>query len=67
MCPVTANAASCEIRFVIRALHAKNTSAAEIYCELCEAVYGQNVMSQLYLLHLTEVMKGSLGRVRRRW
>jgi hypothetical protein len=35
----------CEIRPVIRFLHAKNMSAAEIHCELC-AVYGQNVMSE---------------------
>jgi hypothetical protein len=37
--------ASCELRAVIRFLHARNLSAVEIHCELCE-VYGQNVMSE---------------------
>jgi hypothetical protein len=40
------NPASCKICDVIRFLHAKNMSAAEIHCELCTAVYGQNVMSE---------------------
>jgi hypothetical protein len=31
---------------VICFLHAKNNSVAEIYYELCLAVYGQNVMSE---------------------
>jgi transposase len=31
---------------IIRFLHAKNMSAAEIHHELCAAVYGQNVMSE---------------------
>jgi hypothetical protein len=46
MCPATDNPASCEIRAVIRFLHAKSISAAEIHRELCVAVYGQNVMSE---------------------
>jgi hypothetical protein len=46
MCPAIDNPTSCEIRAVIRFLHAKNKSAAEIYRELCAAVYGQNVMSE---------------------
>jgi transposase len=45
MCPATDNPAPCEIRAVIRFLHAKNMTAAEINRELC-AVYGQNVMSE---------------------
>jgi hypothetical protein len=45
MCPAIGNPASCEIRAVIHFLHARNTSAAEIHCELC-AAYGQNVMSE---------------------
>jgi hypothetical protein len=45
MCPVIDNPASCEIRAVIRFLHAKNISAAEMHSELC-VVYGQNVMSE---------------------
>jgi hypothetical protein len=57
-CPAIDNPASFENRVIIRILHAKNTIAAEIYCELCEAVYAQNVMSQLYVLHLIEVIKG---------
>jgi hypothetical protein len=46
MCPAIDNPASCEIRVVIRFLHTKNVSAAEIHRELCAAVYGQNVMSE---------------------
>jgi hypothetical protein len=42
MCPATDNPASCEICAVVRFLHAKNMSAAEIYRELCAAVYIQN-------------------------
>jgi hypothetical protein len=45
MCPAIDNAASCEIRAVIRFLHAKNMSAVEVHRELC-AVYGQNVTSE---------------------
>jgi hypothetical protein len=45
MCPAIENPASCEIHVVIRFLCAKNTSAAEIPCEIC-AVYGQNIMSE---------------------
>jgi hypothetical protein len=45
MCPVIDNPTGCEIRAVIRFLHAKNISAAEIHCELC-TVYCQNVMSE---------------------
>jgi hypothetical protein len=45
MCPAIDNHASCKIPAVIRFLHAKNMSAAEMYDELY-AVYGQNVMSE---------------------
>jgi hypothetical protein len=45
MCLVIDNLAICEICAVIRFLHAKNMSAAEIHSELC-AVYGQNIMSE---------------------
>jgi transposase len=45
ICPASDNSASCEIRAVIRFLHAKSMSATEIHRELC-AVYGQNVMSE---------------------
>jgi hypothetical protein len=45
MCLATDNPASCEIRSLIRFLHAKIMSAAEIHRELCAAVYCQNVMS----------------------
>jgi hypothetical protein len=34
MCPVIDNPAGCEIRALIRFLHAKNMTAAEIHCEL---------------------------------
>jgi hypothetical protein len=46
MCPVIDNPTSCEICAVTCFLCAKNMSAAEIHCELCVAVYGQNVMSE---------------------
>jgi hypothetical protein len=45
MCPAIDNPASCEIPAVIRFLHAKNTSAAEIHREICAAVYGQSAVS----------------------
>jgi transposase len=45
MCPAIDNPASCKIRAVIRFLHTKNMSAAEIHRELC-AVSSQNVMSE---------------------
>jgi hypothetical protein len=45
MCPAIDNPTSCEIRAVVRFVHTKNMSAAEINYELC-AVYGQNVMSE---------------------
>jgi hypothetical protein len=45
MCPTIDNRASCEIHAVIRFLHTKNMSAAELHRELC-VVYGQNVMSE---------------------
>jgi hypothetical protein len=43
-CPTIDNPVSCEIRAVIRFLHVKSMSAAEIHRELW-AVYGKNVMS----------------------
>jgi hypothetical protein len=45
ICPAIDNPASCEIRVIIRFLHAKNMSAPQIHRELC-AVYDQNVMSE---------------------
>jgi transposase len=45
MCPVIDNHTSCKIRAIIRFLHTKNMSAAEMHCELC-AVYGEIVMSE---------------------
>jgi hypothetical protein len=44
MCPATDNPASCEVRAVIRFLHAKNMTA-EIHCELC-AVYDKIATSE---------------------
>jgi hypothetical protein len=41
---INAAPASCEIRAVIRFLHAEGQSAAEIHRQLCHA-YGVNVMS----------------------
>jgi transposase len=45
LCLAIDNPASCEIRTVIRFLHAINMNAAEIHNELC-AVYGKNIMSK---------------------
>jgi hypothetical protein len=45
MCPAIDNTAIYEIRAIIRFLHAKNMSAAEIHRKLCP-VYGQNVLSE---------------------
>jgi hypothetical protein len=45
MCPAIDNPASCEIRTIIRFLHAKNMSATEIHHELYR-FYGKNVMSE---------------------
>jgi hypothetical protein len=45
MCSAIDNSASCEIRAVIRFLHAKKIIAVEIHRELCAAIYGQNIMS----------------------
>jgi hypothetical protein len=44
-CPAIDYHATCEIRAVIRFLHAKNMSATEIHREL-HAVYRQNIMSE---------------------
>jgi hypothetical protein len=44
MCPAIDNPTSCEIHSVIRFLHSKSMSAAEIHLELC-AVY-QNVVNE---------------------
>jgi hypothetical protein len=43
MFPARDNTASSEILIEIPFLHARNMSAAEIYLELCAAVYGRNV------------------------
>jgi hypothetical protein len=56
MCPEIDTRASCEIRAVIRFLHAKNMSAAEIHPELC-AVYGQNIMSEGTVRQLCRMFK----------
>jgi hypothetical protein len=45
MCPVFDNPTSCKICSVIRFLHAKSMSVAEIHREL-RAAYGQNVVSE---------------------
>jgi hypothetical protein len=45
MCPAIDNPTSCEIRAVIRFLHAKNMSAMEIHHKVFR-VYGQNIMSE---------------------
>jgi hypothetical protein len=45
MRPAIDNPAICEIRAIIRFLHAKNTIAVEIHPEL-RTIYGQTVMSE---------------------
>jgi hypothetical protein len=57
ICATIDNPASCEIRPFIRFLHAKNTSAAEILCELC-AVCGQNVMREGTVRQRCRMFKG---------
>jgi cytochrome c-type biogenesis protein CcmH/NrfF len=42
---IIATPASCEVRAVIRFLHAEGQSVAEIHHRLCR-VYGDNVMSE---------------------
>jgi hypothetical protein len=44
-CSAIDDAASCEIHAVIRFLHAKSMSTAEIHHELSKVLYGQNVMN----------------------
>jgi hypothetical protein len=46
LCSAIGNPTSCEIPYVIRFLHAKNMSSADIHHELRAAVHGQNVMSE---------------------
>jgi hypothetical protein len=45
MCPAIDNLSVVKFT-VIHFLHAKNMGAAEIHHELCEAVHGQNVMTE---------------------
>jgi hypothetical protein len=45
MCAAINYPTSCEVRTVIRFLHAKQMSAADIHRELC-VVYGPNIMSE---------------------
>jgi transposase len=45
MCAAINNPTSCEVRAVIRFLHAKQMSAADIHRELC-MVYGPNILSE---------------------
>jgi hypothetical protein len=45
LCTAIDNPVRCEIRALIRFLHAKNTCPAVIHPELC-TVYAQNVMSE---------------------
>jgi hypothetical protein len=54
-CPAIDNP-TCEIRAVIRFLHAKQMSAAEIHHEIC-AVYCQNIMSKLSVRQWRGVFK----------
>jgi hypothetical protein len=44
--PAIDNPTSCEIRAVIFLSHSKNMIAAEINRELCEAVYGRNIICE---------------------
>jgi hypothetical protein len=51
MCPVIDNPTRCKICAVIHFLLAQNMGVAEIHCELCAAVYSQNVMSEGTVRH----------------
>jgi hypothetical protein len=57
MCSATDNPTSCKIRAVILFLHSKNMSNAEIHCELCATVYGQNVMCEESVRQCCRVIK----------
>jgi hypothetical protein len=63
MCSVIDNIASCEILAVIRFLHAKNMSAAEIHWELCMMIYGQNVRSNRIIIQWYRMIKDKLTNV----
>jgi hypothetical protein len=56
MGPAIGNPASCEIRAVIRFVHPKNTSAAEIHRELY-AVDGQNAMTKETIVQWCRMFK----------
>lgn len=67
MCPVIDNPSRCEIRAVIRFLHAKNirVTAEEIHRDLCE-VYGQNVMREGTVLQWCIVLEDGRNKCSRR-
>jgi hypothetical protein len=58
MCSAIHSPASCEIRAVIRFLHVKNISAAELHRALC-AVHGQNAMNEGTLRQCCRMFKDS--------
>jgi hypothetical protein len=62
MCPTIDKSASFEVRAIIRFLHAKNMSAAEIHRELYP-VYGQNVMREGTVRQWCRMFKNGLTNV----
>jgi hypothetical protein len=61
MCPAIDNPANCEIRAVIRFLHAKSMSAEEISSESCAENYGQNIMNKEILRQCCRTFKDRLA------
>jgi hypothetical protein len=62
MCPAIDNPTSCKICTLICLLNAKNVSAVEIPCELCE-VYRQSVMSKGTIRQWCRMFKGGQANV----
>jgi hypothetical protein len=62
VCPAIDNLGRCESRAVIRFLHAKNTSAAEIHIELCAAVDDRIGMSEGTVSQRCRIFKDGGGR-----
>jgi hypothetical protein len=52
------NLAKCEFRAVIRFLHAKGETAAEIHCQLVP-VYGEDVMKKKISQIVSRILSGS--------
>jgi hypothetical protein len=63
MRPANGNPVSGKIRQVIRFLHSKNMSVAEIHRKLCAAVCGRNVMSEGTVRQWCKILKDGLTNI----